>query len=227
MAWPDQPTAINALRNLLGDGPTDKYCYQKKVFGTINGINASFKTFEFRRVTSFTSATSPVGVYLDSALLPTSDIVSDDTVSGEFSLSPVVASGLTNRNVLTATYYYQWFEDAELITFLQNASTWLILGTAFQNIPDGLNSSLLRFAAQEAYEKAAMKYSVRASQTFKLEDAPSEDILKSVAAFKDMAEGYMEKAIQLRDDYYTRGGQALQPLYSFGLGSVVDPVPRR
>lgn len=227
MGWIDSPTAIQALRALLFDGPADKYCSNKKVLGTIDGINGIFKTFEYRRVNNFTTAIFPQGVFKNGIQVPLVNITSDDLPSGTFVLNGSAIPTQTGRDVITASYYYQWFVDPELDTFLQHASTWLGLGTTYINIDNGLNASALRFAAQEAYEAAAMKYSVRASETYKLEDAPSEDILKAISAFKDMADSFMEKAKELRDDFYTRQGQSLSPLFNLSLGRVRDPSPRR
>lgn len=225
MAWVDNPTAILALRSLIYDGPQDKYCAMKPVIGIVNGTNVSFKTFEYRRTTDFTAAVAPLGVFVNgSQVTATADDVAT-TNTGSFTLSS--APSMTGRDAVTATYYYQWFVDSELDSFLQNAATWLGFSTTYITIPDGLNAAALRFAAQEAYEAAAMRYSTRMAQTYKLEDAPSEDILKSVAAFKDSADGFLAKAEKMRDDYYTRQGQSLAPNYSFALGRVRDPVPRR
>jgi len=224
MSWSTQADAIVALRTLIKDNPTDKLCSTKAVIGQPDGTNTIFKTFEYRRVTDFSTTLSfPLGVYVNNAMVAATGVVQDDTQSGTFQL----LTAPNSRDPVRATYYYQWFTDSELDNFLQNASDWLGLGHQYQNIPDGLNSSALRFAAQEAYEAAAMKYSTRASEVYKLEDAPNEDILKAIDAFKDMADSFMDKARELRDDYYTRQGQSLAPNFAFSLGSVTDPTPRR
>lgn len=225
MAWLDSATAILALRNILFDGPKDKRANNKKVLGIQDGVNATFSTFEYRRTQDFSTATSVVGVFKNGVNI-NSFVASDDTDSGIFTLAP---SGIpaTTRDSLTATYYYQWFFDDELTQFLENASTWLGFSVNFINIPDGLNAACLRFAAQEAYEAAAAKYSTRVSEVFQLEDAPSEEILKSIDAFKSMADNFLSKAEKMRDDFYTRQGQSLAPNFAFQLGKVVDPTPRR
>ncbi len=225
MGWLNSATAILALRTLIFDGPQDKYAFNKRVIGDIDGVNTSFKTFENRRITDFTSPSAPLGVYVSGALVTATSDDLGDANTGAFTISP--APDPTLRAVVTATYYYHLFVDSELDTFLQNASTWLGFNSTYINIPDGLNSAALRFAAQEAYEAAAMRYSTRMAQVYKLEDAPSEDILKSIAAFKDMAESFLAKAESMRNDFYTRQGQSLAPNFSFALGRVRDPVPRR
>lgn len=225
MAWASTAVAITSLRTLIKDNPTDKICYDKQVIGTVDGDNLYFKTFEYRRITDFTLATFPQGVFIDGAQIDPSLVASDDTTSGAFALTLTAVP--QNRSSIRATYYYQWFTDTELDTFLQNSSTWLGYGSTYINLTDGLNAAALRFAAQEAYEAAAMKYSIRMSEVYKLNDAPSEDILNAVKAFSDMADGFMDKARDLRDDYYTRQGQSLAPNFAFSLGRVTDPTPRR
>lgn len=227
MGWVDTPTAILSLRTLLFDGPTDKYASGKHVLGFVDGTNAVFKTFENRRVTDFTTATFPAGLFLNGVPIATANVTSDDISTGTFLLNGAGIPTQVPRQVITATYFYQYFYDADLNQFLLDASDWLGLGPNYINLDPGLNAAALRFAAQEAYETLAMRYSTRMSEIYKLEDAPSEDILKSVQAFKEMAEGFMDKASTMRNDFYTRQGQSLAPNYGFALGVVRDPVPRR
>lgn len=225
MGWIDGPTAISALRTLLWDNPNDKLASGKKVLGIVDGVNLTFKTFEYRRNTNFQSPTTPLGVAINGVLVDPALVLADDVSTGIFSLDASIAP--TNRNSLTATYYYQWFMDSELDNFLQNASSWLGFGKEYWNIQDGLTAALLRFAGQEAYEMAAMKYSIRMSETYQLEDAPSEEILKAIEAFKSMANEFLAKAETMRNDFYTRQGQSLAPNFAFQLGKVIDPTPRR
>lgn len=225
MAWASTAVAITALRSLIKDNPTDKLCSTKSVIGETNGTNKIFKTFEYRRLTDFSSSGTgfPLGIYLNGNQLSSSGVTIDDLPSGTFQMT----TPPNDRDSVRATYYYQWFVDSELDSFLQNASQWLGYGASYANMADGLNASALRFAAQEAYLAAAMKYSTRMSEVYKLEDAPSEEILKALAAFKDMADSFMDSAVKLRDDYYTRQGQSLSPLFNLSTGQVTDPTPRR
>jgi hypothetical protein len=225
MGWADAATAYIALRNLIKDNDQDKICSTKAVLGELNGSNKTFKTFEYRRLTDFASSGTawPLGIYQNGTLISSTAVARDDLDSGTFELN----TAPTDRDSIRASYYYHWFTDAELESFLQNASTWLGNGSNYLLVVDGLNAALLRFAAQEAYVAAAMKYSTRMSEVYKLEDAPSEEILKALDAFRDMAKGFMKDATALRDDYYTRQGQPKAPNYAFSLGQVTDPQPRR
>jgi hypothetical protein len=225
MGWADAATAYIALRNLIKDNDQDKICSTKAVLGELNGSNKTFKTFEYRRLTDFSSTATawPLGIYQNGTMLPSSGVSRDDPDSGTFELT----TAPTDRDSIRASYYYHWFTDAELESFLQNACTWLGFGTNYLNLVDGLNAAALRFAAQEAYVAAAMKYSTRMSEVYKLEDAPSEEILKALDAFRGMAKDFMKSAEGLRDDYYTRQGQPKAPNFGFALGQVTDPQPRR
>ncbi len=225
MGWADAATAYVALRNLIKDNDQDKICSTKEVLGERNGTNKTFKTFEYRRLTDFSSSGTawPLGIYQDGSMLPSSGVNRDDPDSGTFELE----TAPSDRSAIRASYYYHWFKDEELESFLQNACTWLGQGTHYLNLVDGLNASALRFAAQEAYVAAAMKYSTRMSEVYKLEDAPSEEILKALDAFRGMAKDFMKSATELRDDYWQRQGQPGAPNYAFSLGQVTDPQPRR
>jgi len=225
MGYPDTPTAILALRSLIFDGPTDKIASNKDLVGIKDGVNLTFKTFEYRRTLSFTlNNPFPVGIYQNGTLVSYTNIVQDDTASGTFMLS---TGAPQPRDIWVATYYYQWFLDSELDSFLQNASNWLGLGSTYINIPDGLNPALMDYAARESYRMAAMKTSVRLSQTYKMEDAPTEDIRNTISVWTGMAKDFLDSAQEQRKSYYSRQDQFEAPLFALGVGRVWDPTPRR
>jgi len=226
MGWASTAEAILALRSLIFDGPTDKLASQKEVVGKKDSVNQIFKTFEPRRVNDFTvTPVYPFGVYKNGVIVPNTDISVDDLESGTFTITGTSIPG--PRDTLTATYYYQWFLDTDLDGFLQNASNWLGLGATYTNIPDGLNPAAFDYAAKEAYRSAAMKTSIRLSQTYKMEDAPSEDIRNTIAVWTGMAKDFMDSAQKQRASYYSRQDQFEAPLFGFSLGKVFDPTPRR
>lgn len=218
MAW---TTASADLRNLLSDTSTDRLAFRKQVIGELDGTNLVFKTFEFRRLTDFTTATAPLGIYLNGVLQATSAITSDDLTSGVF----VLTTAPTVNDRLEAAYYYQWFLDTEIDDFVLKASNWLgILDPT--TIPFGLQSAALHFAAQGAYLKQAMRWRLNSSATYRMEDAPDPKQKGLTDEYTRLAEFMNKKAHQLRDDYYTRQGQNLQPLTGYSLGRVTDPTPR-
>ena len=136
MSW---LTAVSDLRVILSDGPTDKLRAFKAVFGLQNGINATYKTFEFRRVSDFsaTAMAAPLGIYIDGVRIPAASVLSDDLATGFFTLTDPV---LDTQN-LAATYYIQWFNDSELDGFLIRSSNWLGLPDDYSTIPSGLKTA--------------------------------------------------------------------------------------
>lgn len=220
MSW---TTALDDLRLKLSDTPIDKLRAYKRVFGQIDGQNQVFKTFEFRRVTDFTAAEAPLGVYLNQVRLESSAIQSDDLQTGFFTLAQAPEEG----SVLEAVYYVQFFLDQNLLDFLRLSTQWLGLGVDHQNIPAGLQGSALQYAAAEAYQKLAMRFSEHLSETYRLEDAPDAERFKLVDEYKRMSEDCRQSATTLRDQYYTRQGQPLQPLFGVNRGRVRDVAPPR
>lgn len=230
MAW---TTSLNDLRNLLADNTQNRFCYRKKVFGSIDGVNAAFKTFEPRRITDFSAASGeavPVGLYLNGEALTTSDVQSDDVISGEVILanapSPTFGSP-AKPSVLTATYYYHWFFDSELQNFLANAVKWLQQSSDITQMPDPLQPAALYYAASDAFQFLSARWAERASTAFLLEDAPAKSALNLAKTFTDQATAYAKRGTELRNDYYTRSGQALAPNFVSSWGQVGAVTPRR
>jgi hypothetical protein len=220
-------TAKDELRALLNDLPNDRYCYRKKIFGLINGENKSFKTFEFRRTTNFADAdisAAPLGVYLGGVRLESDAIELDDLITGELTLAE---APIDEGKELTATYYYQWFLDEELSDFLTAASRWLLLGSDYTSIPDGRSQAALYFAAKDALRKMAMRFALRASNTFLLEDLPKKESLEISKVYAEMAGVYEKSASKYRDDYYKKSGQSLAAFSLSNWGAAGDVTPRR
>lgn len=211
------------LRTLLSDGTADKHRYRKRVFGEINGTNKSFKTFEFRRVTDFTTATSPLGIWKDGVYQGSAAVTSDNIETGDFVLVTAPADG----SVLEASYYIQWFTDTEITNFLRLASNWLSLGDDYTVIGSGLRPACLKYAAAEAYQKLSLRWAEHLSENFLLNDAPDEKRMAVVEAYRKQALDYRKEAETVRDDYYSRSGQQKQPLFATSVGRVTDNVPRR
>lgn len=216
MSW---DTSLLELRNLVSDGAADRLRYRKRVFGKIDGTNVTFKTFEFRRVTDLSAAVAPEGAYVDGV---TAAVLSDVPIVGEFVLSVPPTDG----QVVEATYYAYWFTDDEINMFMSSAAQWLSYITVDQ-IPPGLRPAALHYGAQAAYQKLSTKWAESISETYRLEDAPKDGAFEIVTKYQEAAKMMHDKSFQLRDDFYTRSGQALQPLFSSIAGRVSDPVPKR
>lgn len=219
MTW---TTSVGDLRTLLSDGPEDRYNSRKRCFGEVNGINLQYKTFDFRRITDFTTAPPPQGVYINGVLLAVADVVTDYVNSGEFILSPSVAA--SGGDVVEASYYTQWFLDSELQSFLSTASNWLSSQPDASLTPNGLIPATLKYAASEAYLKLAIRWRTFLSEGYRVEDESRKPGMGPADEYVKMSETFREQATKARDEYYTRQGRALQPLFGSLLGNV-RPIP--
>jgi hypothetical protein len=224
MSWPIN-TAVSELRTLLHDGPTDKYRHRKRVFGQVNGTNLRFKTLEYRRVTDFSDAAAvyPLGVFVNETLLAPASVPTDFIAEGEFTLLVAPVDG----DVVSASYYIQYFTDAELTTFMENAAKWLIQTADTTNLDACLQQSALRYGAYEAYQKLAMRFIERLSETYRLSDQPDPDRQTLVTQFKSLADDFFKQAVEVRNDCYGRSGKNLQPSWGFSQGRIMDPQPKK
>lgn len=220
MSW---TTALTDIRTLLDEGDEDKLCYRKRCLGECNAVNLLFKTFDSRRTTDFTTAELPLGVWLNGVLIDAADVTLDFPVSGDFELADAPIDG----DVIEASYYFRWFIDSELTQFLTTSSEWLALGSNYTNISESLRPAALNYAAGEAYQKLALKWTRRLSEGYMLNDAPATDeVGKMIQQYGDLALKYQAKAKDVRDDFYSRSGTQLSPSYGFSPGRVRDNVPK-
>jgi hypothetical protein len=211
MAW---TTALTDLRTILSDGPADKLrAFKGIVGGLFDGSNTVFKTVEFRRVTDFTDPTNtkPLGVYLNHELLSPNDFEWDDPATGHFKLNNNKAPGA--NDTIECSYYTQWFTDDELNNFLTNAANWIDTTSGdVTMLPNGLWPAAKHYAAADAYQKLALRWAEHLSETYRVEDVPSEKRFDIVESYRKAAIDNRKIAVDLRNDFYTRKGRALQPL---------------
>jgi len=219
MTWTQQQ-AKDKLRTLLHDGPTDRLRFQKKVVGTQDGTNKKFKTFEYRRVTNLVTGAGELGAYVNGVKQV---VTSDDLEMGIFNLT----NAPTNNDTVNATYYAQWFLETELSSFLENAGQWLQSSDQFQNIPDGLHQSALKYAAHDAYQKIGFRFTETATSTYRLEDVPDLQLKDVVKDLLELSKNMYDEAEKLRDEYYTRQGRPQQPLTGISVGRVGRVTPNR
>lgn len=216
MAW---TTSLADLRRLLNDGPTDKLRWRKRILGQMDGINLTFKTFEMRRVTDFTTATGVVGVYLNQTRILNAGIASDDLEVGEFSLAVAPVDG----DVLEATYYTQHFNDSELDEFLVEARNW-IGASSVTDIADGLRPAALSYAAARAYQKLIMRYSDPMAAVYLMQDMPDETRSSFMESMRSAMKDLEKTSKDVRKQFYTRQDQNEQPLFGVVRG-VVRKIP--
>lgn len=211
------------LRTKLDDNIKDKMNYRKKVFGDVNGENVFFRTFEFRRVTDFTASDFPFGVWINGVLQSASAVKNDFLDSGDFELSSAPDSG----SLIEASYYNQWFLDSEIVEFLRLASNFMGLGDIYQNIQGGLQPATLAYATGEAYDKLALRWSRRMSEMYLVQDAIEKDRFTLADTYKKWADQNRKMAMNLRDDFYSRSGQAEIPASGSIVGHVRNLVTSR
>ena len=152
MAVWDVSAAISSLRSLLGDNTTDKFEFKVDVFPTPDGITRRFFGGQTRLVEH------SLQVYINRQLavtgVATSGVVEIDYEKGSFDLG-TAPSGHMN---VQASFYYQWFRDAELLTFLTTAANMNGYEFIYTDFPIGVRGALLDFAAYYAYMKKAAEY---------------------------------------------------------------------
>ncbi len=221
MAW---LTAVSDLRQKLGDNSADKLSWRKTLFGLVDGSNTAFKTYEWRRVTDFTTIASDdtgvLGVYVNNAKVT---VASDDVTSGQF----LLAVPPVNGDTLEATYYNQWFIDTELETFLRSACNWLGLGDDYTMIEYGLRPGALEYACADAFKQLALRWR-QLGEMYRVEDLPRQGIDQFIKDYNDAAEKDYDLATKKRNEFYdNRQGMALQPLSSNILGTAWNPQPKR
>lgn len=197
MSW---MTAVSDLRELISDGATDKLAWQKKLLGITNGSNLAFKTFEKRRLTDFTSPSSPEGVFVNEAQVT---VGSDDVDSGQVILKTAPVDG----DRVTGTYYFQWFTDLQLVVYLKNASNFIGFGPDYTQIPDGLQPAALQYAAGDCYQELAVRFARMLSEGYRLEDLPKEALEATLKGYKDSSAASRKLATDLRKGFYTRQNQ--------------------
>jgi hypothetical protein len=205
------------IRKILSDGPTDKLRYRKQVMNMPDGTNLVFKTFEMRRVSALAGADgSPIGVFVNGTL---ATVDSEDLTSGEFKLHTAPTEGQS----ILATYYVQWFTDAELTEFLIQAAEWIGVADSYATLTEDLRPAAKEFAASVAYQKLAAKFAENLAETYQTFDAPDQKRFDPVSAYMKMSDSKMKRAVQLRDDVYTgRKGQAGAPRSATISGRVRD-----
>lgn len=150
--------AIRQLRSILGDGEADKWEFKLDAFPSPDGVTRRFFVGQTRLVPD------TLQVYLAGMPIPVSGVPFYQT--GEFELGN--APGPDDK--LQCSFYYQWFTDAELAVFLDDAAQGLALyneatsgfATWVDGVEDGsvtivtgLQPTLLQFAAHNAYARKA------------------------------------------------------------------------
>jgi hypothetical protein len=140
-------SAIASLRSLLGDGPTDKYEFKANVYPTPDTVTTRFFVGQTRLVPD------SLEVYHNGVLVAPSGITDIDVAKGSFTKAPAPSGEIL------ASFYYQWFTDAELIEFLNEATNMLLgLESVSGDFAIGLRPTLMQFACYNAYMRKAAEF---------------------------------------------------------------------
>lgn len=138
-------SSVASLRSLLGDGASDKFEFRTTAVPAPDGVTRRFFLGRTRVVegTAVVYENSVSGAPVIDASLGSADFADAPAPSG----------------TVEASFYYQWFTDAELRQFLTLAANTLRYETADDvTLPPGLRPALLDFACYHAYMRKAAEY---------------------------------------------------------------------
>lgn len=209
MAWTN---AFTELREFLSDTKFNKRASGKQVKGQVNGMNQAFITYDKR----FIEDTFEVFV---NDLPAKFQIV--DSIAGTFTICPAPDVNST----VVASYYWQWWLDSELQTYLNKAAESMGIDdtqhpdggaddVAYLAIPQGLRGAALNLAASYA-QAALVQYMMnrKHSGEFLLEQDGNDDagFAQIINAMTKQKQDYYKTGIELRDDFYKRQGREFAP----------------
>ncbi len=228
MAWADP---LGDLRRLLNDTDVSNLVKDKKVFGSTNGQNSIFYTFDDRIVASGNQSVCgrPLRVFTDDGYGPTelasSNITVTDQYRGEFQLA-VTVSGVMRG--LRAAYYYQQSTDDEL-NFALTQGTALVNATTTSQVEPGLQLACLDFAAAIAHRRLAQRWQQRKSEQFMLEDEPMRKEAEDRIQYHLKESATLQKeAAALRASFYDlRMDRGKAPAYGLLKRTPLPYTPRR
>jgi hypothetical protein len=217
-AWATIQEAIDDVRLAISDGPLDKPVFRKAVQGTKNGNNLIFQTFDSRRVTDFTTATAPFGVYVNDELVK---VTSDQPEFGSLALE----SAPDNPDTVEASYYFQWFNDTQLAQFIKNAMQFYNGTTDVTQAPDVATTCIRSFALAEGYKELSVRWARDNAQKYRMEDAP--DNKYGGNPYIPLHNLCLKEAQAARKYIYTRQDQNEEALFASIHDGLPDVAPNR
>lgn len=150
MAVWDISSATSSLRSLLGDNASDKYEFKADVYPTPNGITTRFFVGQTRL------ASGTLEVYHNGVLIPAVSGSAIDHAKGSFTYDG--DNDGPPKGLVQASFYYQWFTDAELEVFLTEASNMLMFDSPSGDFSVGLRPTLQAWACYNAYMRKAAEF---------------------------------------------------------------------
>lgn len=208
--------AITELRQLLSDTQYHKKATDKRIIGAVDGVNVTFHAYD-KRILSSTFIVKVNGTEVDASL--------DDAIQGLITLTD--PPGINSK--VTASYYFQWWLDDELKTFLNKGAELTsffsdaIPDDAYLKVGAGLKTAALYFSASYAMD-SLINYLVnrRHSEEFLIEESGNDEsaFSQTIDAMRTASKDFWEKAKWARDDFYKSQGKQGRP--AFGVKTVAS-----
>ncbi len=215
--------AITEIRQLLSDSEFHKKATKKKLIGKIDANNTKFFTYDKRLVED------SLEVFVNDEA---ANFTLDDAIKGEITLGEAPEK----NKAVTASYYYQFWIDDELKSFLnkgaEQVSQWTdaVPDNAYLAISGGLKTPALMFACSLATD-SLISYMInrRHSEEFNIEQDGNDDtgFSQMITAMKDQSKHFWDRGLQMRDDFYKRQGKRNAPAFAVKLGRVRTYGPVR
>ena len=216
--WTSAASARASLRTFVNDGPQDRPVKGKQVFGSVDGTNRQFITWEDRLV----PGTLVVSINLTD--IPAVQVTETDNVMGLFTLTTAPAA----QQIVRARYYFQYFLDAELDEALRQSAIELVEVDDITVVPMTLYNAALNYGGHFGYQKQAIRWAQRMSQRFLLEEEPtSEDLQARPNHFLQIAKEYYKQAVVMRDGAYMRKGRRNAPAFAINKPRLRPLAPRQ
>lgn len=214
--------AITELRQLLGDTDKDKRSSRKKLIGNVDGDNKKFRAYDKRIVED------TLEIFVNGTIVPFS---LDSANSSEIILN----SAPEPNSKIEASYYWQWWNDDELKTFLKMGAESLGVVDEtnlkiWETVPDGLRGSLLYYAASHSVRRQIMfMINRRHSGEFLLEQdkGGDEGFAELIKALEMTYEMFAKTGKSERDDFIQKRGQQKNPAFKLKAGSSGQYGPRK
>lgn len=204
---------VNGAKSILQENLT------RSRFG--NQVNGANKSFQLANTRIINPGTSTLFVSADGGAFVAA--ATEDDFRGRFTLAAAPATSLF------ATYDFQFFTDAELTVFLENAASYVgTTDATFASVDPGLGDALVYKAGSDAARALSLRnapyYDVGAGgKTVRKGDVGKK--------YRDLAKDLIESAKAEREAFYgDRKGQASSPAYgrSSPTSRIVSPyTPRR
>lgn len=217
---------ITSLRILIGDGPDSKVVLGEQLGSDprcpVDGSNKNFMLGWQAKTTPIVATSVYVTIVGTGAQfrLQTGFTVSDAT-NGIIAFASAPNPGTGQGQGVYVDYNYQWFTDAKLTEFLNEAAAQTNSGTTDPTtVVDGLKEAMLQYALSHSLMARAAMYAERYATSGGEAGQSVEAVSKALKSLSDAA---IKRADTLRDDFYKRQGRREAPAVAT-TNYRVDPI---